>query len=163
MASKPNQTHSEISPPYARLTALQQRLEQTLRPASQASPSKPPRRAVRFPEHPQPDSGNTIDKSDLDEADPSGDEDDAEWDIESSAEHQSGTGDAQPENTRPDGVMMIIMSLLKDLEERVHTLETSFDEQIAHSENQAQEANCVTAVTVPQTQRKTGRTRRPAS
>lgn len=45
----------------------------------------------------------------------------------------------------------------------ISTLETSFDEQITHSENQAQEADCVTTATVPQGQRKTGRTRRPVS
>lgn len=51
-----------------------------------------------------------MDRTDLDD----GEEDDAEWDIESPAEHQSRPGGAQPENTRPDGVMMMIMSLLKE-------------------------------------------------
>ncbi|KAF7591015.1 hypothetical protein BBP40_002157, partial [Aspergillus hancockii] len=126
MAYRPTQRGTGITPLYARLEVLRQKLERNLPSADhQTPPSKPPRGPVRFPDYPPEQScpsdleGNAVDDDEvLYAADPGGDgndDDDAEWDIESPTEHYRGAEGIQPEEKpRLGGEFVSLLKISKN-------------------------------------------------
>ena len=113
MAARTSKAHREITPPYARLQKLRQNLETAPSP-SQASPSKWPRSVVRLADPPSDLAIHTVDDDEeLDNASPSGSDNDAEWDIESLPQHQAGAQNTPGEDIDPGLLIPLIRRFVR--------------------------------------------------